>query len=262
MRLALAIEGGFRRSEAGFAVTVEPEVARVLAQFADAEVLIVPAGDGEGELGTARLVAIETDEAGAPRVRFEAGRPIGAAGPGSVPRRGPFPLQLLPEAALQLLPEAAFLAVVGGAGGGPFAQAATPSGDIGELAVGFDAPAGVEATTGAVLATLRREVGNRCAATGMALALDALPVAIRWEGPARLHLNNLLLLSPDAETAFRQGHFTARDDFSLLVDFRRIDPELAERLNPDGRLRVPDNPLLQPSAANLAWHRRWVFGLG
>ena len=40
-----------------------------------------------------------------------------------------------------------------------------------------------------------------------------------------------------------------------------IDPELLERLNPDGCLRVPDNPMLRPSAANLAWHRRWVFGL-
>lgn len=253
MRLALAIEGGFRRSEAGFAVTVEREVARVLAQFPGAEVLILPAGDAGGEVGTARLVAVETDEASVGRARFEAGRPIGAARAGGIIGRGPFPLQLLPEADV--------LALFVAGSGGAFAQEATPGGEIGELAVGFEAPADMAATTGAVLAALRRETGNRCALTGVPLAADALPVAIRWAGPERLHLNNLLLLSPAAETAFRQGHFTVRDDFSLIVDFRRIEPELIERLNPDGSLHVPDNPLLRPSAANLAWHRRWIFGL-
>jgi hypothetical protein len=163
---------------------------------------------------------------------------------------------------LQLLSEADALALVAAGSGGTFAQGTTPGGEIGELAVGFEAPADMAATTGAVLATLRRETDNRCALTGAPLAADALPVAIRWAGPERLHLNNLLLLSPAAETAFREGHFTVRDDFSLIVDVRRIDPELLERLNPDGRLYVPDNPLLQPSATNLAWHRRWVFGLG
>jgi hypothetical protein len=187
-------------------------------------------------------------------VRFDVGRPLGAAKPGGFVGHGPFPLQFLPEADA--------LAIVAAGGGGVFVQGATPGGEIGELAVGFDVPAELEATAGAVLATLRRETGNRCAVTGMPLAPDALPVAIRWEGPERLHLNNLLLLSPDAETAFRQGHFTARGDCSLIVDFRRIYPELMERLNPDGCLHVPGNPLLRPSAANLAWHRRWVFGLG
>jgi hypothetical protein len=254
MRLALAIEGGFRRSEAGFAVAVEREVARMLAQFSGAEVLILPASDTAGELGAARLVAVETDDGGQARARFNVGRPIGAARPGGLIGRGPFPLQLLPEADA--------LAIIAAGSGGVFAQGATPGGEIGERAVGFDVPAELEATTGAVLATLRRETSNSCALTGAPLAADALPVAIRWAGPERLHLNNLLLLSPAAETAFREGHLTIRDDFSLIVDLRRIDPELAERLNPDGRLRVPDNPLLQPSAMNLAWHRRWVFGLG
>jgi len=254
MRLALAIDGGFRRSEAGFAVAVEREIARALTQFSGAEVLILPAGDTAGDLGTARLVAVDTDDAGQARARFDAGRLIGAARPGGLAGRGPFPLQLLPEADA--------LAIIAAGSGGVFAQGTTPGGEIGELAVGFDVPAELEATTGAVLATLRRETGNKCALTGAALAPDTLPVAIRWEGPERLHLNNLLLLSPAAETAFREGHLTIRDDFSLAVDLRRIDPELLERLNPDGRLRVPDNPLLQPSAMNLAWHRRWVFGFG
>jgi len=254
MRLALAIEGGFRRSEAGFAVAVEWEMARILAQFSDAEVLILPAADTAGELGTAHLVAVEADDAGQARARFDTGRPIGAARPGSLAGRGPFPLQLLPEADA--------LAIIAAGSGGVFAQGATPGGEIGELPAGFEVLAGLEATTGAVLATLRRETGGRCVLTGARLAPDALPVAIRWAGTERLHLNNLLLLSPAAETAFREGHLTIRDDFSIIVDVRRIDPELLGRFNPDGRLRVPDNPLLQPSAANLAWHRRWVFGLG
>jgi hypothetical protein len=254
MRLALAIEGGFRKGEAGLAVAVEPEVARVLAGFVEAEVLILPAGDTAGEMGTACLAGIETDDAGQARARFDPGRPIGGVRPGGLAGHGPFPLQLLPE------PDA--LAIIAAGTGGAFAQDATPGGEIGELTVGFGVPAELEATTGAVLATLRRETGNRCALTGAALAPDTLPIAIRWEGPERLHLNNLLLLSPAAETAFREGHLTIRDDFSLVVDFRRIDPELVERLNPDGRLHVPDNPLLRPWAANLAWHRRWVFGLG
>ena len=52
-----------------------------------------------------------------------------------------------------------------------------------------------------------------------------------------------------------------RDDFSIVVDFRQIDPELLERINPDGRLLVSDNPLLCPTPENLAWHRRHIFRL-
>lgn len=254
MRLALAIDGGFRRSEAGFAVAVEPDVAHVLSASLQVEVLILPAGDAGGEIGIARLVAVQPDALGPPQAYFDAGRPIGEARAPLALGRGPFPLQLVPEVDV--------LAMVAAASGGAFAQAATPGGEIGELTVGFEAAGGIEATTGAVLETLRRETGNRCALTGVPLTGGALPVAIRWEGPERLHLNNLLLLSPAAETAFRHGHVTVRDDFSLVVDLRRIDPELLERLNPDGRLHVPVNPLLRPSAINLAWHRRWVFGLG
>jgi len=253
MRLALAIEGGFRRSVEGFAVAVEPQVGRVLMEFLEAEVLILPPGD-DGEVGLARLRAVDTGDAGQARAYFDVGRPIGAARADAGLGRGPFPLQLVADAD--------FSAIVAAASGGAFAQAVTPGGEIGELAVGFESSAdNGEAVAGAVIATLRRETGNRCAATGLPLPPDALPVAIRWEGPERLHLNNLLLLSPAAEAAFRQGHFTARDDFSLIVDLRRIDPELLEQLDPGGRLHVPDNSMLRPSAANLAWHRRWVFGL-
>ena len=104
-----------------------------------------------------------------------------------------------------------------------------------------------------MLDTLRRATGNLCALTGAPLPPDALPIAVRWDGPDRLHVNNLLLLSPLAEIAFRQGHFTVRDDLSIIVDFRQIDPELLERASPDGRLRVPDNLLLRPAPENLAW---------
>jgi hypothetical protein len=110
---------------------------------------------------------------------------------------------------------------------------------------------------------LRREAGGICALTGEA-AGAALQLAVIW--PKGLHAglsaDNFLPLSPAAAAAFEFGHFSARDDLSVLVDMARIDPRLAGRINPAGRLLVSDDPALRPAVENLAYHRRFCFHLG
>ena len=121
----------------------------------------------------------------------------------------------------------------------------------------------VEAITRAVL----REANHRCAVTGAPLDVGATNgpqiFVLRPIGAGgSAHVNNCLALSPAAFAAFEAGHLTARDDFSLLADLGRIDPELLEATNPLGRLTVSDNSALQPTTENLAYHRRIVFRLG
>jgi hypothetical protein len=255
MRVALAVDGGFREAENGFTVAVEPGVARILAGFSATEVLIAPAAGDAGDVGTASLLAVETDSSGAEIARFAAGRRLGSATRLAGHFRGPFPLQLISDDD--------YRAILAAAEFGTFAQPdATPAGEMTEFSIGFShiADSG-EPPVRAVLETLRRATGNLCALTGAPLMPDALPTVIRWQGADRLHLNNLLLFSPAADEAFRQGHFAVRDDFAILVDFSRIDPELLEMINPNGRLCVPRNPALRPSPENLAWHRRHIFRL-
>jgi hypothetical protein len=255
MRLVLAVEGGFKQAEGGFAVALAPEAGRVLAGFSAAEILIAPiAGDG-GDLGAAKLLAIETNAAGAEIARFAAGRRLGSASAFANHLHAPSPLRLISDED--------YSAILAAAESGAFAQPeSTPRGEMTDLPVGFSHIADPDQPPiPAVLETLRRETGNLCALTGGPLMPDALPTAIRWEGANRLHVNNLLLFSPLAEAAFRAGHFTVRDDLSIILDFSRIDPELLEMINPSGRLRAPQNPALQPAPENLAWHRRHIFRL-
>ena len=55
MRLALTVEGGFKEVESGFAAALEPAVARILADFHGAELLILPAAGIAGAIRTANL---------------------------------------------------------------------------------------------------------------------------------------------------------------------------------------------------------------
>ena len=255
MRLALTVEGGFKEVESGFAAALEPAVARILADFHGAELLILPAAGIAGAIGTANLLAVETDSFGAEIARFAAGRVLGSSTQLGGHLRGPFPLQLIADED--------YSAILAAAESETFRQPdATPAGGMTDFSVGFTHIADPDSPpVAAVLETLRRETGNVCALTGAPLPPDAIPTAIRWEGADRLHVNNLLLLAPFAVAAFREGHFTIRDDFSIIVDFSRIDPELLETINPNGKLRVPNNPALRPAPENLAWHRRHIFRL-
>jgi len=121
-------------------------------------------------------------------------------------------------------------------------------------------------TFAAIAQTVLREANYRCAVTGAKLEVEApdgpnVFVLRPKEAGGTAHVNNCLALSPGAFAAFEQGHLAARDDFGLLADLRRIDPELLEVINPSGRLTVPDNLALQPAAGNLGYHRRTRFGL-
>ncbi|MGN6100815.1 MAG: hypothetical protein ACTHOR_06680 [Devosia sp.] len=254
MRLALAIEGGFR-GEAAVAAPVDPAVAAVLAGWIGAEIVVLPAEPGSGACGVARLLAVTPGGDGRFLAELAPQRKLGI---GAISEA-----LLHANPPLQLIADESYAAMLAAADADLFpAQPTSPLRQGGEAATPFAhlAPAALE-TASLVIATLRRETGNLCALTGVPLPEDALPTVIRPGGTAALHVNNLLLLSPPAEQAFRDGHFAARDDFSAIVDLTRIDPDLLERINPNGRLRVPANPALRPAPENLAWHRRFVFGL-
>jgi hypothetical protein len=122
-------------------------------------------------------------------------------------------------------------------------------------------------TLDAIARTVLGEVDYRCAVTGEPLDAEAangpqIFVLRPIDAGGTAHVNNCLALSPAAFAAFEQGHLTARDDFGLVADLGRIDPELLEAINPLGRLTVSDNSPLQPATENLAYHRRMVFRLG
>jgi predicted restriction endonuclease len=74
-----------------------------------------------------------------------------------------------------------------------------------------------------------------------------------------LHVSNFLCLEQSAALAFRQGHIAIGNRYELLVDLSRLDPELLERLNPPGRLRLPEAGIARPDLSALAYHRANVF---
>ncbi|KKB85676.1 hypothetical protein VW29_06310 [Devosia limi DSM 17137] len=107
-----------------------------------------------------------------------------------------------------------------------------------------------------------------CAATGVkflpgvqpwALRDDVLVVPIKSPmagGP--LHVSNYLCLSRAAADAFSLGHLAVGPHLELIVDLSRIDPELVERLNADGRLREPQEKA-RPDPESLSFHRAEIF---
>jgi len=138
--------------------------------------------------------------------------------------------------------------------------------EAGARFVGIDDEAETVETFVVIADTVLREASFRCAATGVALSRAPEGPQVFVLRPRAVgglaHVNNCLVLSPPAFAAFEQGHLAARDDFGLLADLRLIDPGLLETLHPSGRLIVSENTALQPSAENLGYHRRQVFGLG
>ncbi|GLQ57086.1 hypothetical protein [Devosia nitrariae] len=109
-----------------------------------------------------------------------------------------------------------------------------------------------------------RHYGNGCALTGMMLAtqssddLRIVPIQpLAEDGP--VHVTNCLPLAPAAAEAFSAGHLTVAGDLRVIVDVGRIDQDLLARLNPLGRLIVPQDEALRPDKQHLAWHRRWFF---
>jgi predicted restriction endonuclease len=74
-----------------------------------------------------------------------------------------------------------------------------------------------------------------------------------------LHVSNFLCLEGAAADAFRIGQIAVGPRFELIVDLSRIDPELLERINPLGKLRLPVSGVAQPDLLGLAFHREHVF---
>ena len=250
VHLALAIDSGMELWGLDDGLEVESAIAHVLAGAIGSDVLIYRVGEQQGGyFGVARLAAVrmargaDTRMATFDQLRMFANLPPHPAGVTALTR-------------LQFLDDAEFDAIM--RMGEPTAVPLVAR----EPERGYLGPPLDTAIVSAVLDSLRREVRQRCAFTGEQVQSSASEIAVIWPKGVRLglHLNNFLLLVPDAYAAFRAGHFTARDDGTILID-GRIDRGLLARMNPTGRLVLPDNPALRPAPDNLDYHRRIVFRL-
>lgn len=74
-----------------------------------------------------------------------------------------------------------------------------------------------------------------------------------------LHVSNFLCLELAAATAFSGGHITIGKGYELIPDLSRVDPELLERLNAIGRLRLPETEIARPDPMALEFHRTNIF---
>ena len=111
-----------------------------------------------------------------------------------------------------------------------------------------------------------RNWGHRCAVTGRHVPLGAGRgggldvVAIRpREAGGPLHVRNFLPLVPLAARAWERGDISAGPDLDIVAVPNRLDPDLLAWMLPSGRLLVPEDPLLGPAPAHLAFHRTHVF---
>jgi predicted restriction endonuclease len=119
----------------------------------------------------------------------------------------------------------------------------------------------------AIYSQILMAYGYRCALTGEQFepissgvhpSLRVVAIRPRDQG-GPLHMGNYLSLCADAEQAFRLGQVIIADDFSLVADYAALDPDLAARLNPDGHLLLPKDPIYHPDRVQLAWHRNAVL---
>lgn len=152
----------------------------------------------------------------------------------------------------------------------PVAEADKDSG-FGEFGAGFEAAEELDAYR-AVYRLVLTAYGYRCALTGTVFAPDPAPgldllhpdldvVAIRSrEAGGPLQIDNFLALEKAVSRAFRAGQILVDDDYWVIPDLNVLNPDIAARLHPGGRLLVPAEPLFQPSRPHLAFHRRSVLG--
>ena len=110
------------------------------------------------------------------------------------------------------------------------------------------------------LSALFAAYGDACAFTGVSLQEEARAdprgylLAI-GDDPATSERTLLVPASIEAIHAYERGHLALGPRYNFLADLERIDPELLERLNPTGHLRLPNDPALRPSLEALAVHR-------
>jgi len=100
---------------------------------------------------------------------------------------------------------------------------------------------------------------HRCAFTGVDLsaeaAADPLGTLLNLTPTAAAAPGRVIPASLDAIYAYERGHLAIGPRFEFLVALDRISPEFLERLNPTGRLSLPDDAAFHPNAALLKAHR-------
>jgi hypothetical protein len=107
----------------------------------------------------------------------------------------------------------------------------------------------------------------RCAVTGETYPphehphpnLDLVEIKPRSRG-GDVHVRNLLPMIPLAARSWQRGDISVGTDLEFMAVQNRLDPDLLERMRPEGTLLVPEDPLDGPDPANLLYHRRYVFG--
>lgn len=250
-RLAFAIEGSIDIWELRYGYSVEPAIAQAMYPYIGQTVLIYRIAEMQGGyFGLARLLSITalrgSDQ---PVVAFE-GIEMFAAPPD-------YPFGVTTLSRVQLLDDDEFEAIR--RNGSPVPLAPGMAEQRSQPFI-FDRP---DLDAAGFMARARQAARGICAFTGEDMG-DALEMEFIWPKGlgVGLQTDNVLLLSPAAVDAFHLGHFSARDDLSILVDAAALDRALLARINPTGRLVVPDDPAFSPGPENLAYHRRFRFRLG
>lgn len=255
LRLAIDIGGSDRQGElteclVPFRRLDAPELVR---HVGTSVLVYVPAGAGNLFVGSAVLGGIVPQAPGSPQLAAQLTKVMGFAEPIEQPAYGRMdavPWISLPSALFETILSA-------GTQGRGFDEAATPF-----VHAGADAPVPELATYEALRRAVLRNYGHACAMTGVSASgragalgePEVVPIRPRPQG-GPVHVTNCISLAPAAGDALNHGHITVTDDYRLVADLSRIDPELLEHLNPDGRLRVPEDVALRPARAHLAWHR-------
>lgn len=85
--------------------------------------------------------------------------------------------------------------------------------------------------------------------------LDVVPIQpLVLDGPQEI--GNCLVLEENAARAFRRGLIQVSDDFRIIVPAPdRLDARLAPHVTPMQPLHLPEDPILWPHPARLAFHR-------
>jgi hypothetical protein len=249
-RLAFAIDSSINIWDLRYGYSVEPDIARAMSPFIGSTVLIYRIGEVQGGFfGLARLQSIAVlPGSDLPIAAFE-GIEMFSAG-------SDYPFGVTTLSRVQLLDDDEFDAIV------RRGQPLPVTSGIAEQASQpffFDHP---DLDAVAFNARARSAANGICAFTGERIGAT-LQLEIIWpKGTAAgFEADNVLPLSQQALDAFHNGHFSARDDLTILLDAAAIDPGLLARINRTGRLVVPEDPAFHPAPENLAYHRRFKFRL-
>ncbi len=110
--------------------------------------------------------------------------------------------------------------------------------------------------------SVRSDYSNRCAMTGLEHAPEhpvlAFPIQPTASGGLQ-QPDNCIALVESAGNALNRFQITIGEDMQIVADLSRIDPELMEAVNADGRLRLPKARAARPGTDALSWHRQQFF---